>query len=73
MAFRSLLDPDFKYRSAATTDVRETFERVRRELLLEEERRCKENAGRGAKEETGSVIGFPPGLADRRARSAKRC
>jgi ribosomal protein S25 len=29
---RSILDPQFKYRNAAKTDVRETFERIRREL-----------------------------------------
>jgi hypothetical protein len=28
---KSLLDPNFEYRSAANTDVRLTFERVRRE------------------------------------------
>ena len=39
MAFKSLLDPDFQYRSAANTDVRETFERIRREQRLREERR----------------------------------
>jgi hypothetical protein len=32
MTFKSLLDPSFRYRSAALTDVRKTFERVRREL-----------------------------------------
>lgn len=37
MAFKSLLDPDFQYRSAANTDVRETFERVRREQRLKRE------------------------------------
>jgi hypothetical protein len=37
MAFKSLLDPDFQYRSAANTDVRETFERVRREQRLRKE------------------------------------
>jgi len=39
MAFKSLLDPEFQYRSAANTDVRETFERIRREQRLKEERR----------------------------------
>ena len=32
MAFKSLLDPTFTYRNAANTDVRLTFDRVRREL-----------------------------------------
>jgi hypothetical protein len=31
MRSKSLLDPKFKYRSAANTDVRKTFERVKRE------------------------------------------
>jgi hypothetical protein len=31
MTFRSILDPSFKYRNAASTDVRETFKRIRRE------------------------------------------
>jgi len=31
MPGKSLLDPTFKYRNAASTDVRLTFERVRRE------------------------------------------
>ena len=38
MAFRSILDKDFKYRNASSTDVRRTFERVRRELRLQEQR-----------------------------------
>jgi hypothetical protein len=43
MAFKSILDPEFKYRNAASTDVRKTFERIRRELRLEEERRFDAN------------------------------
>ena len=39
MSFRSILDPEFKYRNAASTDVRKTFERIRREQRLDEERR----------------------------------
>jgi hypothetical protein len=31
MPFKSLLDPSFTYRNAANTDVRLTFERVKRE------------------------------------------
>jgi hypothetical protein len=31
MRFKSLLDPKFKYRSAAKTDVRKTFQRIKRE------------------------------------------
>jgi hypothetical protein len=31
MAFKSVFNPDFKYRSANATDVRRTFERIRRE------------------------------------------
>jgi hypothetical protein len=34
MAFKSILDPAFKYRTAVSTDIRETFERVRREQQL---------------------------------------
>jgi hypothetical protein len=39
MSFKSILDPQFKYRNAASTDVRKTFERIRREQRLEQERR----------------------------------
>jgi hypothetical protein len=39
MSFKSILDPQFKYRNAASTDVRKTFERIRREQRLEHERR----------------------------------
>jgi hypothetical protein len=31
VAFKSILDPNFKYRNSASTDVRKTFERIRRE------------------------------------------
>ena len=30
MGFKSILDPEFKYRNAASTDLRKTFERIRR-------------------------------------------
>jgi hypothetical protein len=39
MSFKSILDPDFKYRNAASTDVRKTFERIRREQRVDDERR----------------------------------
>ena len=39
MGFKSILDPEFKYRNAASTDVRKTFERIRREQQrIEQER-----------------------------------
>jgi hypothetical protein len=34
MAFRSILDQNFKYRNAAATDLSKTFERIRREQRL---------------------------------------
>ena len=42
MAFKSVLDPKFKYRSAVATDVRKTFERARREQQLQKERRAEQ-------------------------------
>lgn len=39
MSFKSILDPEFRYRNAASTDVRKTFERIRREQRIEQERR----------------------------------
>ena len=39
MAFKSLLDPSFTYRNAASTDVRLTFDRIRREQREREKRR----------------------------------
>ena len=44
MAFKSVLDPKFKYRNALSTDVRKTFERARREQQLERERRAEQQA-----------------------------
>jgi hypothetical protein len=38
MAFKSVLDPAFKYRTAIATDIRETFERVRREQQSAQQR-----------------------------------
>jgi hypothetical protein len=49
MSFKSILDPEFKYRNAASTDVRKTFERIRREQRLEEERRFSANEFGSAK------------------------
>jgi hypothetical protein len=34
MAFKSVFDPAFKYRTAIRTDIRETFKRVKREQQL---------------------------------------
>jgi hypothetical protein len=39
MAFKSVLDPAFKYRTAVSTDVRKTFERIRREQRLVQQKR----------------------------------
>jgi hypothetical protein len=36
MAFKSILDRTFKYRNAISTDVRHTFERVKREQRLQQ-------------------------------------
>ena len=44
MAFKSLLDPTFRYRNSANTDVRLTFERVRREQEEEAKRKREEAA-----------------------------
>lgn len=48
MAFKSVLDPTFAYRNAANTDVRLTFERVKREL--------KEQVQRERAREPGKVV-----------------
>lgn len=34
MKYKSILDPNFKYRNSLSTDVRKTFERIRREQRL---------------------------------------
>lgn len=39
MGFKSILDPEFKYRNAASTDVRKTFERIRKEQRVDQDRR----------------------------------
>ena len=42
MAFKSVFDPAFKYRTAISTDIRKTFERARRE-----QRSVRQEAWRG--------------------------
>lgn len=50
VAFKSILDPDFKYRNAASTDLRKTFERIKRAQRSSEEAASKrENEHDGAK------------------------
>ena len=44
MTFRSVLDPNFQYRNAISTDVRKTFERIREELNSNPARPAKEDA-----------------------------
>jgi hypothetical protein len=44
MAFKSVLDPQFKYRNAVSTDLRKTFERIRREQELQRERAAEKQA-----------------------------
>ena len=44
MSFKSILDPEFKYRNAASTDVRKIFERIRKERV-EQERRVANDYG----------------------------
>ena len=44
MAFKSVLDPKFKYRNAISTDVRKTFERARREQQLQQQSRSDQQA-----------------------------
>jgi hypothetical protein len=36
MSFKSILDPEFKYRNAASTDLRKTFERIRKQRVDQE-------------------------------------
>ena len=37
MAFKSIFDKSFKYRNSSATDVRQTFERIKREQRLQEQ------------------------------------
>jgi hypothetical protein len=38
MAFKSVFDKTFRYRDSSSTDIRQTFERLRREQRLQEQR-----------------------------------
>ena len=49
MAFRSIFDKSFEYRNAHSTDIRLTFERIRREQRLKEEQDQAGCADQGAK------------------------
>ena len=46
---KSILDPTFRYRPSHATDLRETFERVRRELAQ----------GRGTAESAVKIVRLP--------------
>jgi hypothetical protein len=63
MAFKSLLDPSFTYRNAASTDVRLTFDRIRREQR-EKRRRAEQEETKGM-----GVLASVPRGDEARARS----
>ena len=44
---KSILDPSFRYTSSVHTDVRETFQRIRRELQRDSERPIEKPIVRG--------------------------
>ena len=48
MTFRSILDPKFQYRNAASTDITQTFKRIRGEL--------RQQTSRGAASLTSKVV-----------------
>ena len=49
MTFRSILDPKFQYRNAASTDITQTFKRIRGEL--------RQQSSQGAASLTSKVVG----------------
>ena len=53
MAFRSILDPKFQYRNSASTDITQTFKRVRGEL--------RQQSSQGAGSLTSKVVGIGKG------------
>jgi hypothetical protein len=55
MSFKSILDPEFKYRNAASTDLRKTFERIRKEQRVDQERSVANDYG-----SPGSPTAGPP-------------
>ena len=55
MAFRSIFDKSFRYRNSQATDVRLTFERIRRE-----ERLRKQQAEAGFGEQDAKIVATIP-------------
>lgn len=59
MVFKSVFDKSFKYRNACSTDIRLTFERVRREQRQEKPRAESAETAYGIK--AVAAVGLRPG------------